>query len=146
MAGFVDFVAGMKKTSESKNNQDEIKGEGARGTNKEIIRGREKPAAASKTMCHRQFRLTCMNPNKARTPSSAQQALHFLRKSPPVCAATRAFAAASTLKPSEVGKKCRRAALAANASKAEHAATAAGLQTTGEGKMSGRTFGVQSLR
>ena len=70
----------------------------------------------------------------------------FLRKSPPVCAATRAFDAASTMKPSEVGKKCRRAALAANASKAEHAATAAGLQATGEGKMSGRTFGVQSLR
>ncbi|MDF1482289.1 hypothetical protein [Extensimonas sp. H3M7-6] len=41
MAGFVDFVAGMKKTSESKNNQDGVKGEGACGTNKEIIRGRE---------------------------------------------------------------------------------------------------------
>lgn len=68
----------------------------------------------------------------------------FFAKVTTVFAATHALGAGSKM---EVGKKCRRAAFAANDSKAEHAASAAaGLQTTGEGKMSGRTFGVQSLR
>ncbi|MGD9549909.1 MAG: hypothetical protein AB7V41_02730 [Burkholderiaceae bacterium] len=69
MAGFVDFVADMRKTSESKNNQDGVKCEGACGTNKEIIDSREKPGAA-KTRRRRRSKLTCTSPNKARTPSS----------------------------------------------------------------------------
>jgi len=103
MAGFVDFVAGMKRPRSRKTirMESKVKARAAQTRRSSEVakacRIETDAPQAIQVDLHESQQST--HPNKLGAAIAA-----FLQKSPPVCAATRAFDAASTMNPSEVGK------------------------------------------